>query len=229
MLFWACHSHNTCLYSMEECEALCPRIGIMANGRLRCLGSAQRLKSKFGQGFQVEMKVKFVDSSDEDFIETALTLEAYNDVEEAKAFFNLLECKDALDRLSGNSSLSAMLSDSRSGPGFSVWQDATSTVGVSLADLTLFATTELRMLKLESFIRENFPSHVFRERQDTKVRYEVSGNQVRISNIFASIEENKDDLRLSDYSASQTSLEQVFNMHAAEAELHKQRHAERWA
>merc|ERR1711970_573538 len=35
-------------HSMEECEALCPRIGIMANGRLRCLGSAQRLKSKFG-------------------------------------------------------------------------------------------------------------------------------------------------------------------------------------
>jgi ABC-type multidrug transport system ATPase subunit len=27
-------------HSMEECEALCPRIGIMANGRLRCLGLA---------------------------------------------------------------------------------------------------------------------------------------------------------------------------------------------
>jgi ABC-type multidrug transport system ATPase subunit len=28
-------------HSMEECEALCPRIGIMATGKLRCLGSAQ--------------------------------------------------------------------------------------------------------------------------------------------------------------------------------------------
>jgi len=28
-------------HSMEECEALCPRIAIMAGGRLRCLGSAQ--------------------------------------------------------------------------------------------------------------------------------------------------------------------------------------------
>jgi ATP-binding cassette subfamily A (ABC1) protein 3 len=35
-------------HSMEECEALCPRIAIMANGRLRCLGSAQHLKNKFG-------------------------------------------------------------------------------------------------------------------------------------------------------------------------------------
>jgi ATP-binding cassette subfamily A (ABC1) protein 3 len=28
-------------HSMEECEALCPQIGIMAGGKLRCLGSAQ--------------------------------------------------------------------------------------------------------------------------------------------------------------------------------------------
>ena len=28
-------------HSMEEGEALCPRIGIMAGGKLRCLGSAQ--------------------------------------------------------------------------------------------------------------------------------------------------------------------------------------------
>ena len=35
-------------HSMEEYEALCPRIGIMANGRLRCLGSAQHLKNRFG-------------------------------------------------------------------------------------------------------------------------------------------------------------------------------------
>lgn len=33
-------------HSMEECEALCPRIGIMAGGRLRCLGSAQHLKNR---------------------------------------------------------------------------------------------------------------------------------------------------------------------------------------
>merc|ERR1712157_685675 len=54
-------------HSMEECEALCPRIGIMANGRLRCLGSAQRLKSKFGQGYQVEMKIHSVDEKDSDY------------------------------------------------------------------------------------------------------------------------------------------------------------------
>ena len=38
---------------MEECEALCTRIAIMVNGRFKCLGSTQTLKSKFGQGYTV--------------------------------------------------------------------------------------------------------------------------------------------------------------------------------
>lgn len=210
---------------MEECEALCPRIGIMANGRLRCLGSAQRLKSKFGQGYQVEMKVKFVDCDDEDFLESADCLKHYGEGE-PKELFNLQECKDALYHLTGTPVLSEMVSEDSSSPGYSLWKEASSLVGVSLEEVALFATTELRMLKLESFICDNFPEHILRERQDTKARYEVSGSDVRISRIFASIEENKDELRLSDYSASQTSLEQVFNMHAAEAERHKQRNGE---
>lgn len=36
---------------MEECEALCSRIGIMSQGRLMCLGSAQHLKSRFATGY----------------------------------------------------------------------------------------------------------------------------------------------------------------------------------
>lgn len=35
---------------MEECEALCTRIGIMTAGRLRCLGTVQHLKNRFGAG-----------------------------------------------------------------------------------------------------------------------------------------------------------------------------------
>merc|ERR1712161_49040 len=56
-------------HSMEECEALCPRIGIMTAGNLRCLGSAQQLKSKFGKGYQIEMKIKNVENTDNDYVE----------------------------------------------------------------------------------------------------------------------------------------------------------------
>jgi len=40
-------------HSMEEADALCNRIGIVVNGELHCLGSAQHLKDTFGAGYQI--------------------------------------------------------------------------------------------------------------------------------------------------------------------------------
>ncbi|XP_076468682.1 phospholipid-transporting ATPase ABCA3-like [Babylonia areolata] len=44
-------------HSMEECDALCTRIAIMVNGEFKCLGSPQHLKSKFGQGYTLVVKM----------------------------------------------------------------------------------------------------------------------------------------------------------------------------
>lgn len=45
-------------HSMEECEALCTRLAIMVKGTFQCLGTIQHLKSKFGDGYIVTMKIK---------------------------------------------------------------------------------------------------------------------------------------------------------------------------
>ncbi|XP_045140997.1 phospholipid-transporting ATPase ABCA3-like [Echinops telfairi] len=45
-------------YSMEECEALCTRLAFMENGKLKCLGSPQYLKNKFGSRFKLLAKIK---------------------------------------------------------------------------------------------------------------------------------------------------------------------------
>ncbi|XP_077983290.1 phospholipid-transporting ATPase ABCA3-like [Glandiceps talaboti] len=45
-------------HSMEECEALCTRLAIMVNGQFKCLGSTQHLKSKFGSGYTLMVKVE---------------------------------------------------------------------------------------------------------------------------------------------------------------------------
>src|SRR3954467_15325078 len=44
-------------HSMEECEALCHRLGIMVGGRLRCIGSTQHIKNRFGNGYQLDVNV----------------------------------------------------------------------------------------------------------------------------------------------------------------------------
>ncbi|XP_078510413.1 ABC-type organic anion transporter ABCA8-like [Lissotriton helveticus] len=43
---------------MEEAEAVCDRVAIMVSGNLRCMGSIQQLKSKFGKGYFLEIKVR---------------------------------------------------------------------------------------------------------------------------------------------------------------------------
>lgn len=48
-------------HSMEECEALCQRIGILVAGQMRCIGSAQHLKHRFGRGFEVDVSTGAAD------------------------------------------------------------------------------------------------------------------------------------------------------------------------
>ncbi|KAI3387327.1 hypothetical protein SNEBB_003850 [Seison nebaliae] len=44
-------------HSMEECEALCTTAAIMINGQFKCLNSIQNLKSIYGEGVTISVKV----------------------------------------------------------------------------------------------------------------------------------------------------------------------------
>ena len=57
------HNHSTkgrtivlTSHSMEECEALCNRIGIMVGGSFSCLGSLQHLKNRFSEGYSIDLR-----------------------------------------------------------------------------------------------------------------------------------------------------------------------------
>lgn len=215
----------------EECEALCPRIGIMANGRLRCLGSAQHLKNKFGQGYQVEINAKEAESGDADFVAHSSVLARFKNVSvdgetgipSQDPGFSLPEVISALNKITSDMYLSVLVSPD-STIGSRIHRMASSPGGVSLTELAFFATAEVRMRAIGTFMSNKFPNHAVRERQQLKIRYEVSSNkgELRISDVFAIFEEHRTNLQLAEYGVSQTSLEQVFNFHAAEAEQLKQ-------
>merc|ERR1712125_21035 len=216
-------------HSMEECEALCPRIGIMAAGKLRCLGSAQHLKSKFGQGYQVEMKVKNVEKGDSDFQENVQCVlkaagnETPENLETDEIFLDLNQALQSLFQLTGDQFLTSKVQKGSANlEGALVYKEATSAAGIDVEGLAFFATSELRMKKLNEFVLESYRDSVIRERQDTKVRFEVSNIGLHIGDIFDQIEDNKESLMVAEYGVSQTSLEQVFMRHAAEAEQLKQ-------
>lgn len=45
-------------HSMEEAEALSSRLGIMVRGNFQCIGSPQYIKHKYGDGLELEIKLK---------------------------------------------------------------------------------------------------------------------------------------------------------------------------
>nr|XP_056704743.1 ABC-type organic anion transporter ABCA8-like [Euleptes europaea] len=51
-------------HNMEEAEAMCDRVAIMVSGLLRCLGSIQYLKSKFGKNYLLQIKVMGVEQGE---------------------------------------------------------------------------------------------------------------------------------------------------------------------
>ncbi|KAH9502477.1 ATP-binding cassette sub- A member 12 [Bulinus truncatus] len=45
-------------HSMDECDSLCSVIAIMVNGEIKCIGSPQHLKNKFGDGYTIIMHTR---------------------------------------------------------------------------------------------------------------------------------------------------------------------------
>ena len=74
-------------HSMEEADALCTRVGIMVKGELRCLGSTQHLKNKYGGGYMLEVKLRNNDVVDNkwDELETEIN-SSFPDYELSESF-----------------------------------------------------------------------------------------------------------------------------------------------
>lgn len=76
-------------HSMEECEALCTRIGIMVSGRLHCLGSSQHLKSKYGVCYEIEARRHIGITTDACFSQIQTSLHSITLEEEHGSFFRM--------------------------------------------------------------------------------------------------------------------------------------------
>ena len=213
-------------HSMEECDALCTRIGIMVGGVLRCLGSGQRLRSKYGHGYQVEIKfnipspemmsdecrkilvsinVPVTDKDLEHFDLTRAQMEQFFKAN-SKAFWVERVCRDG-----NGSDLFASL-------------EGTSAVGIKL--LANFSIFETAFDALTAFLVKNFGTFSIKERQTNKVRLTLpstlaDGSKRALSSLFGMLEASKAELSMQEYSISQTSLEQIFNEFASQQDEEK--------
>jgi len=228
-------------HSMEECEALCTRIGIMVGGRFRCLGPAQHLKSRFGMGYQVEISVALplfggnskVDLQDEatgareelsemdNAITVRLEAAAGNLQTDRLTMPQLATALAAIDRSAWLDRLTS------TGTGVDVLQTVSTSGSIGLREFAAWCRLEERVESILSFVGQHYPDAVLRERQATKARFEIpskdttTGAPRQLSEMFGLIEEHKVPLFIENYSVSQTSLEQIFNFFAGQQEEEK--------
>jgi len=206
-------------HSMEECEALCTRIGIMVGGQLRCLGSSQHLKSRFGLGFQLEVGARLPSEEDtQQICEKVSASLGSSSITEVNGEHRLkndqiwpalqgLGCEQEWMKKFTVHGTAAMLA-----------QDCALNGSISLKDFGSWFCLENRALAIQDFVSKAFTGSILRERQNGKARFEFPPQSMPLGNMFGILESNREQLQIEEYSLSQTTLEQIFNFFASQQE-----------
>lgn len=191
-------------HNMEEAEALCSRIGIMVGGRLRCIGSNQRLKARFGSGYQLEARLESPNGAD---ATEMLQRSGLHDI----------VTPDMLTILCGRLGAPHRAASVREGceEGYVIHEAFSREGSVSARLFIEWWLLEDRVEALGHFLQREFSGTVALERHDRTLRYCLPAAS-RLAQLFKCLEEAKQALHLEEYGICQTSLEQIFNDFAAQ-------------
>lgn len=189
-------------HSMDEAEALATKIGIMVDGSLKCLGSAQHIKAKYGGGYELEIKLNI---TSKDQIHEKIKALGYN----SGTFLT----KPQIEKLLKDCDASSLFEEiTEKGIGSAIFMELKrGKVGIEfLIDWLLM---EINGEKLKRFLEDNFKDTVLIEHFQSFYRFNISSN-ICIGHVFGTIEDHKMELDIMQYSVKQSSIEQIFNMFA---------------
>ncbi|KAF1789925.1 P-loop containing nucleoside triphosphate hydrolase [Phytophthora cactorum] len=203
-------------HSMEECEALCSRVGIMVGGRLRCYGSVQHLKSRFGDGLMFDVKLDTPTTEELEY----LLQHVFGD---GNMYVTQMELEGKC-RAFGNVELAERITPSHP-TGYSLAAAMERDGFIRAEAFCSWCVEETRFDTLNDYLVNAFGSDgvLVMERQNDFCRFKVRGsdNKVKLSKMFALVENVKTDMHIREYSVSQTTLEQIFNSFASQQEEEK--------
>jgi len=195
-------------HSMEEAEALSTRIGIMVGGRFRCLGSPQHLKSKFGQGYELVLKVILPPVNQiQSMVQRALEQKVDSSVKAASDVEKLFQIWGqgaifAETVVQGNG-LRLVNSFAKDGP-------------MSLEAVAEWFLLEMHLRTVQQFVRSKFHGAVVLEQHASMIRFRLPRASSSLPVMFEEMQNAKRDLGVDEYSVSQTTLEMIFNAFAAQ-------------
>ncbi|KAF1333137.1 Atp-binding protein, partial [Globisporangium splendens] len=214
-----CAAKDSCVvlttHSMEECEALCTRVGIMVSGELKCLGSVEHLKQKFGQGFTVEVKLREPPAEAVKQVHEAIV-----QILQAPSTGSTSITKENVMSICSSLGIEArgQLILNGEGNGWVVDNFLQSNGSIPVDVFSAWWVAETQSEALQSFFQHEFPGSALVEQQGDHFRFQVPKHTLRPSAIFALLEDAKSRLHVSEYGVSDTSLEHIFNNMAAQQE-----------
>lgn len=179
-------------HSMEECEELCTRLVIMVNGKFKCIGSIQELKSNYGKGYTLVIKIGGSSGTPRNVRK--------NDSVGAAAAVNVGFAPD--DKAPLPNSLDVPNSASHD-------QIVQNAAPMAQYQAPLLGNVFQRTQEVKNWVVQAFPSAELVEERQAMLQYQINDPSTPWSYMFGTLEENADRFGITDYSVSQTSLEQV--------------------
>ncbi len=194
-------------HSMDEAETLCKRMGIMVNGELVCLGSAQNIKDKYGYGFEVDLRIKPLNEENYNKF-----LEKYNI--DKKLIVKKDNLKEVLDKCN-KGGFYEEFAKGKVGEKINLELEIKGRLKIrQLASWIFFVTNSLKLIQKA---KENFEEIILTEFIDNNFLFKIkkSQNGKSIGFLFGLFENLRNECHVTEYSIQQTSLEQIFNQFAA--------------
>ena len=193
-------------HSMDEAENVSDRISIMTSGKLRCIGSPSYIKQKFGDDFELQLK-----------LENPTQFEIYD----LASSIHSIDKSIPLDKTSVGSVLKeldcikyfSLINQRRSGS--AIYWTLEKKKSIPLEDLLSWLLIERLGDQVIEFLRENFDEVKIEEHYLTFFKIKIINDEnISLGGIFNLIEINKKSLKIAGYSLSQTTLDQIFNRFA---------------
>ncbi|XP_027928069.1 ABC transporter A family member 1 isoform X2 [Vigna unguiculata] len=230
-------------HSMNEAQALCTRIGIMVGGQLRCIGSPQHLKTRFGNHLELEVKPTEVSSVDLQTLCQAIQERLLEVPSHPRSLLNDLEiCIGGTDSVtSGNTSIAEISLTREMISLIGHWlgnEERVKTLisctpvfegasqeqlseqlfrgGIPLPVFSEWWLSKQKFSEIDSFILSSFHGARCQGCNGLSIRYQLPYNEeFSLADVFGLLERNRNTLGIAEYSISQSTLETIFNHFAA--------------
>jgi ATP-binding cassette subfamily A (ABC1) protein 3 len=197
-------------HSMEEAEALCTKMAIMASGNFCCIGGPQELKETFGKGYEIQVSIPSATPLEETafLMKVNLVPETEMSLDEVMQLFDKVDLSELKVQLDPKGNAAHILTEI----------NTKGTVRAKMVANYLILQSrgrEIGMKLAEEFGEAKVPEHIG---NFFKFRVDKVDDKQTIGFLFGLLQGIVEKYNITQYSASQTSLNQIFQTLARQAD-----------